>query len=161
MNELLDEISRLHAPNPPATPEQLDAFEQRVGWRLDPDLRAFYLYCDGARLFAQRDPTFGFVDPAFTFLPLSRIARARVVMCDEDSDQAGPPSWYAICEVRDSNYILLDVSHQEGRRYSVRDGYNEAFPDPEYCARIASSFQEFLAGALRSQGRWFWLRTEE
>lgn len=161
MTDLLAEISRLHVPNPPATPDQLDAFEQRMGWRLDPDLRAFYLHCDGARLFAQRDPTLGFVDPAFTFLPLSRIARARVVMRDEDTDQAGPSSWYALCEVRDSNYILLDVSQQPGGRYPIRDGYNEAFPDPEYCAPIATSFQEFLTGALRSNGRWFWLRPEE
>ncbi|NNB95041.1 SMI1/KNR4 family protein [Corallococcus exiguus] len=161
MNELLEEISRLHVPNPPATPAQLDAFEQRVGWRLDPDLRVFYLHCDGARLFAQRDPTFAFVDPTFTFLPLSRIVRARVIMRDEDTDQAGPPSWYAICEVRDSNYVLLDVSQQEEGRYPIRDGYNGAFPDPAYCARIASSFQEFLAGALQSNERWFWLRTEE
>ncbi|RKH42596.1 SMI1/KNR4 family protein [Corallococcus sp. AB050B] len=161
MTELIEEISLLHVPNPPATPEQLDAFEQRVGWRLDPDLRAFYLHCDGARLFAQRDPTFGFVDPAFTFLPLSRIDRARVVMRDEDRDQVGPSSWYAICEVRDSNCILLDASHQEEERYPIRDGYNEAFPDPAYCEQIASSFQEFLAGALRSQGRWFWLRSED
>ena len=25
-------------------------FERRVGWRLDPDLRAFYLHCNGAEL---------------------------------------------------------------------------------------------------------------
>ncbi|WP_338280510.1 SMI1/KNR4 family protein [Corallococcus caeni] len=160
MTGLLEEVSRLHAPNPPATPAQVAEFEQRVGWRLDPDLRAFYLHCDGARLFAQRDPTFGFVDPAFTFLPLSRIRRARVVMRDEDTEQAGPPSWYAICEVRDSNYILLDVSQQHGGRYPIRDGYNEAFPDPDYCTQIAGSFEEFLKGALGSKGRWFWLRTE-
>ncbi|MFP2956633.1 SMI1/KNR4 family protein [Myxococcus sp. 1LA] len=155
MAELLAEVSRLHHPNPPATPEQIEAFEKRVGWPLDPDLRAFYLHCDGADLFDPRTHTFR--DPAFSFLPLSRIQRARVVMSQDDTDKAGPTSWYAVCEVRDSNYVLLDVSHQEAGRYPLRDGYREGFPDPDYCRQIAPSFAEFLAGALRSNGRWFWL----
>jgi hypothetical protein len=54
MNALLEEISRHHFPNPPATPEQIEEFERRVGWRLDPELRAFYLHCDGAALFRRR-----------------------------------------------------------------------------------------------------------
>ncbi|RYZ40960.1 MAG: SMI1/KNR4 family protein [Myxococcaceae bacterium] len=145
MTALLDEVVRQHFPNPPATLEQLDAFEQRVGWRLDPDLHAFYLHCDGARLFDR-------IDPAFTFLPLSQIHGAGVVMRQDDTDRAGPSSWYAICEVRDSNYILLDVSQKQDSRYLIRDGYNEAFPDPVYCRQIAASFSEFLSGALRFHG---------
>ncbi|RYZ40465.1 MAG: SMI1/KNR4 family protein [Myxococcaceae bacterium] len=154
MTALLDEVVRQHFPNPPATLEQLDAFEQRTGWRLDPDLRAFYLRCDGANLFDR-------TDPAFTFLPLSQLHRARVVMRQDDTDRSGPSSWYAICEVRDSNYILLDVSQQQDGRYPIRDGYNEAFPDPSYCRPIAASFSEFLSGALRSNQRWFWLRVDK
>lgn len=69
MSALLEEVSRLHHARPPATPAQLDAFEQRVGWRLDPDLRAFYLHCDGADLFDR-------VDPAFSF-PRCRSSAAR------------------------------------------------------------------------------------
>jgi SMI1/KNR4 family protein SUKH-1 len=45
MNRLLEEVSRDHFPYPPATPEQIEAFEQRAGWKLAPDLRAFYLHC--------------------------------------------------------------------------------------------------------------------
>lgn len=151
MSALLEEVSRLHHARPPATPAQLDAFEQRVGWRLDPDLRAFYLHCDGADLFDR-------VDPAFSFPPLSELRRARVVMSQDDTDRAGPASWYAICEVRDGNYVLLDVSQQHDGRYPLRDGFREGFPDPTQCPQIASSFSEFLAGALRSNGRWFWLK---
>jgi hypothetical protein len=33
-------------PNRPTTPEEIAKFEQRVGWKLDPDLRAFYLRRD-------------------------------------------------------------------------------------------------------------------
>jgi hypothetical protein len=150
MSALLEEVSRLHFPSPPATLAQIDAFEQRVGWRLDPDLRAFYLHCNGADLFDR-------IDFAFRFFPLEQIHRARWVMRKNDTDAAGPPFWYALCEVRDSNFILLDVSHQRYGRYPIRDGYNEAFPAPDYCRQIADSFSEFLAGALRSKGRWFWL----
>ncbi len=151
MAPLLEEVSRLHFPNPPATHEQIAAFEQRVGWRLDPDLRAFYLHCDGADLFDR-------LDFEFRFYPLAQIHRARGVMRKSDTDAAGPASWYALGEVQDSNFILLDVSQQHEGRYPIRDGYNEAFPHPDYCRQIAGSFSEFLAGALGSQGQWFWLR---
>ncbi|NVI97051.1 SMI1/KNR4 family protein [Myxococcus sp. AM009] len=150
MPALLEEVTRRHFPNPPATPAQIEAFEQRVGWRLDPDLRAFYLHCDGAKLFDR-------TNPEFAFYPLAKIRRARMVLLQDDTDRSGPESWYALCELVDSNYILLDVSHQEAGRYPLRDGYREAFPDPNYCSQIAASFSEFLAGALRSNGSWFWL----
>lgn len=150
MAPLLEEISRHHFPNPPASPGDIDAFERRVGWRLDPDLRAFYLHCDGASLFKRPDSP-------FRFCSLSELVRARVVMAGEDSDERGPSSWYALCALHDSNYILLDVSQQQEGRYALRDGYREGFPDPEYCPVIAHSFSEFLAGALRSNGNWFWL----
>ncbi|MFY2560896.1 SMI1/KNR4 family protein [Corallococcus terminator] len=153
MPDLLEEVSRLHFPNPPATPAQIDAFEQGVGWRLDPDLRAFYSHCDGANLF---DGT----NPEFAFYPLAKLRRARVVLLQDDTDRSGPASWYAMCGLVDTNYILLDVGEQVDGRYPIRDGYREAFPDPDYCTRIASSFSEFLDGALRSNGRWFWLPEE-
>ncbi|RKH15900.1 SMI1/KNR4 family protein [Corallococcus praedator] len=151
MIELLEEVSRLHFPKPPATPAQIEAFEQRVGWRLDPDLRAFYLHCDGANLFDR-------INPEFAFHPLAEIRRARVVMLQDDTDKSGSASWYSVCEVQDSNYILLDVSQQTDGCYPIRDGYREGFPDPVYCAQITGSFSEFLGGALRSNGRWFWLK---
>ncbi|NOK36815.1 SMI1/KNR4 family protein [Corallococcus exercitus] len=150
MSALLEEVSRLHHARHPATPAQVDAFEQRVGWRLDADLRAFYLHCDGADLFDR-------AGPAFSFPPLSELRRARVVMSQDDTDKAGPASWYAICEVRDGNFILLDVSQQHDGRYPLRDGFREGFPNPTQC-QISSSFSEFLEGALRSNGRWFWLK---
>ncbi|QAT89144.1 Antitoxin YokJ [Corallococcus coralloides] len=153
MTELLEEVSRHHFPNPPATPAQLEAFEARMGWRLDPDMRAFYLHCDGAKLFDR-------IDPDFHFLPLAMIRRARTVMLQDDSDKSGPASWYVACALQDSNYILVDVGQQTGGRYPIIDGYREAFPDPCYCTRIANSFSEFLAGALHSERRWFWLREE-
>lgn len=152
MSALLEEISREHFPYPPATPAQIEAFEQRVGWRLDPDLRAFYLHCDGAEL----------IEPLpecpYRILPLAEIKRARVAIRGKDEDSRGPASMYAICDVQDGNYILIDVSRQEHGRYPIRDGDHETWPNLEYCRQFADSFAEFLEGALRSRSPGYWLR---
>jgi cell wall assembly regulator SMI1 len=150
MQEFLDEISRHHFPKPPASLEEVEEFECRMGWRLDPDLRAFYLHCNGAHLFNQPGSP-------YKFLSLEKIVRARVVFSGEDDDRWGPASLYAICNVQDGNYILVDVARQQDGRYPIIDGYHEAFPNPDYCQQIASSFSEFLGKALRSEGYEFWL----
>ncbi|HYI02879.1 SMI1/KNR4 family protein, partial [Hyalangium sp.] len=74
MTHLLEEVSREHFPYPPATAAEIAEFEQRVAWRLDPDLRAFYLHCNGAELI-KRLP-----DCPYRILPLSKIVRARVAI---------------------------------------------------------------------------------
>ncbi|MBN1208216.1 MAG: SMI1/KNR4 family protein [Myxococcaceae bacterium] len=94
LHSLLEEVSRDHFPYPPATPEETEKFERRVGWKLDPDLRAFYLHCNGGTLF-KRGP-----DADYRFLPLSEIVRARVAIFGEDKDEDGPASMYAICDLR-------------------------------------------------------------
>jgi hypothetical protein len=151
MSELLEEVSRDHFPYPPATPEQLEEFERRVGWRLDAELRAFYLHCNGAELI-ERLP-----DTPYRILPLPKIVRARVAIYGEDDDKWGPASMYALCDVQDGDYVLVDVSRQENGLYPLMDGYHEAWPNPEYCGPVARSFSEFLSGVLRSRRPVYWL----
>ena len=151
MSSLLEEVSRDHFPYPPATLEEITEFEQRVGWRLDPDLRAFYLHCNGAELI-ERLP-----DTPYRILPLSKIVRARVAIYGEDDDKWGPASMYTLCDVQDGDYVLVDVSRQENGRYPLMDGYHEAWPNPEYCGPIASSFSEFLEATIRSRRPVYWL----
>jgi hypothetical protein len=151
MNRLLEEISRDHFPYPPAAPDQIEAFEQRVGWKLDPDLRAFYLHCDGAELIKRRPGC------PYRILSLSELVRARVAIRGEDDDQWGPASMYALCYVQDGNYVVLDVGHQENGRYLLVDGPHEAWPDPAYCGPVASSFSEFLENVLRTRRNLYWL----
>ncbi|WNG31249.1 SMI1/KNR4 family protein [Cystobacter fuscus] len=151
MSRLLAEISRDHFPYPPATPEAIAAFEHRVGWKLDPDLRAFYLHCDGAELI-ERLP-----DSPYQILPLADIVRARVAIYGEDDDQWGPASVYALCDVQDGNYVLVDVARQQDGRYPLIDGYHEAWPDPKYCSQVARSFSEFLEQVLRTRRNLYWL----
>ncbi|HYO57902.1 SMI1/KNR4 family protein [Archangium sp.] len=151
MSRLLEEVSRDHFPYPPATPDQIETFEQRVGWRLDPDLRAFYLHCNGAELI-ERLP-----DTPYRMLPLSKIVRARVAIYGEDDDKWGPASVYALCDVQDGNYVLVEVSRQENGRYPLFDGDHEAWPDPAYCKQVASSFSEFLEQVLRTRRSLYWI----
>jgi hypothetical protein len=150
MSRLLDEVSREHFPHPPATPEEIDEFERRVGWKLDLDLRAFYLHCNGAALI--RWP-----DSPYEILPLSKIVRARVAIRGKDDDSRGPASMYAICDVRDGNYVVLDVSRQVDGWYPLMDGDRETWPNPEYCSQIANSFSEFLEQVLRTRRSLYWL----
>ncbi|QRK12971.1 SMI1/KNR4 family protein [Archangium violaceum] len=153
MSLLLEEVSRDHSPLPPATPEEIDAFEQWMGWKLDPDLRAFYLHCNGAKLF--KTPT----DCPYSIRPLSRIVRARVAIFGKrsDDDAHGPASMYALCDLQGGNYVLVDVAQQDNGRYPLIVGNPKAWPDPAARARIASSFSDFLERVLRSKGRQFWL----
>jgi hypothetical protein len=65
---------------------------------------------------------------------------------------------YVLCDVQDGNYILVDASQQKNGRYPIVDGYQEMFPNPDYCKQIVGFFCEFLAGALRSNGRQSWLK---
>ncbi|MFL5351658.1 SMI1/KNR4 family protein [Archangium sp.] len=153
LNELLEEISRRHFPNPPASPQQIEDFERRAGWRLDPDLRAFYSRFDGARLF-KRD------DEIYRILPLSEIVRARVAILGKDSDEYGPASWYAICDTGDSDYVAVDASTMENGRYPLLDCFHETFMEAGSNKRIAHSFSDFLERALRSGGRPYWLKND-
>jgi len=150
MSRLFEEVSRDHFPRPPATPEEIEEFEQRVGWKLDPDLRAFYLHCNGAALI--RWP-----DSPYEILPLSKIVRARVAIRREDDDQWGPASMYALCYVRDGNYVVLDASRQVDGRYPLIDGDHETWPNPDYCGPVASSFSEFLEQVLRTRRSLYWI----
>ncbi|PTL80916.1 SMI1/KNR4 family protein [Vitiosangium sp. GDMCC 1.1324] len=155
ISSLLEEVSRDHFPHPPATPREIEEFERRVGWKLDSDLRAFYLHCNGAELFKRLPNT------PYRLLSLAEIIRARVAIYGEDDDRWGPASMYAICDVQDGDYVLVDVARQENGRYPFVDGYHEAWPDPYYCEQVAGSFSEFLEKALRSKGRLFYLQQSQ
>lgn len=150
MERLLKEISHHHFPNPPASLEQIEAFERQHGWRLDPDLRSFYLHCNGAALFQQPN------SPC-RFRALSHIRRARVDMRGSDTDEWGPSSWYVIADLPDSDRVIIDVSEPLNGHYPVIDGFHEAMLGPEECKRITNSFSQFLEQILRNQGRAFWL----
>ncbi|QSQ25686.1 SMI1/KNR4 family protein [Pyxidicoccus parkwayensis] len=149
MEQMLAEISRAHFPHPPATPERIAAFESQVGWRLDADLRAFYLHCDGAELFKPLP------DANYSILSLADVRRARVAIWGKDEDSAGPASWYALVDCQDTDFVLVDVARQEDGRYPLLDAYHGTYPQVR---QIAASFSEFLERALGSGDQFFWLK---
>jgi hypothetical protein len=149
MERMLADISRTHFPNPPATRVEIEAFERRVGWRLDPELRAFYQHSNGAELF--RRP-----NSPCRLRPLSRVQRARLDMRGEDSDEWGPATWYVIADLPESDCIIIDVGAPVSGCYPVIDGFHEAELILEECKQIAASFSEFLEQLLRHHGRKFW-----
>jgi hypothetical protein len=152
MERLLAEVTRAHFPHPPATPEQIAAFEAQVGWQLDADLRAFYLHCDGVELF-QRLP-----DANYSILSLADIQRSTPRLRRRDGGAVGAASWFPLVDCQDSDFVLIDVA-QTGGPHPLLDAYHETYPHG--VRQIAASFREFLEQALGSGDRLFWLREED
>lgn len=152
MEQLLAEVTRAHLPHPPATPEQIAAFEAKVGWQLDADLRAFYLHCDGAELF-QPLP-----DANYSILSLADIQRVTARLRRRDGGAAGAASWFPLVDCQDSDFVLINVAGPGGT-YPLLDAYHETYPHS--VRQIAASFREFLERALDSNDRLFWLRDED
>ena len=75
----------------------------------------------------------------------------------KDEDKWGPASVYALCDVQDGNYVLVDVARQESGRYPLFDGDHEAWPDPAYCKQVASSFSGVLGAGAAYPARIYWL----
>ncbi len=140
LSALLEEVSRDHFPSPPATPEQLDAFERRVGWKLDPDLRAFYLHCDGAELFKQ-----GLGCP-YRILPLDEVA------------QWGPEAMYGLFALPEGDAFVAYTGEPRDGRYLFVIGHRREGAAPEFSPLFAPSFSVLLERVLRSGGVLFHLR---
>ncbi len=152
IDEDLVTLRQRHYPGPPASAEQLAAFESRWGFKLDPDLTAFYRACNGARLFK---PT----DSPYRFLSLGEIMRGRVAVFGEDEDALGPRSILAVCYVEDGNYVGIDISARATGFFPVLDLFHETFP--KEMEPIADSFGTFLHEALRHEGRHYWLMNDK
>jgi SMI1/KNR4 family protein SUKH-1 len=122
-----------------------------MGWHLDPDLRTFYLWCNGVTLFQRPN------SPC-RLRPLSQIRRARVGMRGSDTDEWGPASWYVIGDLTESDCVIIDVGASQNDRYPIIDSFHEGMLGTEDCPRIADSFSQFLERFLQSEGKKFWLK---
>ncbi|MBZ4411317.1 SMI1/KNR4 family protein [Myxococcus sp. MISCRS1] len=147
LDQLIDTVVREHYPHPPATERDIAEFEARAGWRLGPELRAFYLRCNGAELFRPLP------NANYSIQSLAEIARARVRMRDVDDDSMGPASWWTLVDCQDSDFILVDVS--QSAPYPMLDAYHETYPQVR---QVAASLQEFLSRALASGDKLYWLQ---
>ena len=150
LSALLSELVRNHFPAPAASEADINAFESRVGWSLDEELRSFYRCCNGARLFRN-------VDSQYWILPLDRIVRTRVAIYGRDEAERGPDSWYAICDTGEGDFVSIDHRKTIDGRYPLFDCFHETFHRSEERQMIARSFSDFLARALKSEGSLYWL----
>lgn len=148
LRHLLDEIAHGHFPHPAATPTQIAAFESQMGWKLDDDLRTFYLCCDGAELFRPLP------DSNYSILSLADIQRACLRIRKRDAGSTATASYFPLVDCQDSDWVLVDVAHPGGP-YPLLDAYHETYP--REVRRIAGSFHEFLERALGSNGHLYWL----
>ncbi|WP_240359541.1 SMI1/KNR4 family protein [Pyxidicoccus trucidator] len=149
LEQMLAEISRTHFPRPPATLEQIAAFESQAGWQLDAQLRAFYLHCNGAELFRPLP------EANYSFLSLADIRRKTERVRFRDKGAPPTSSWFPLVDCQDSDFVLVDTS-RPGRPYPLLDAYHETYP--REVRQIAASLGEFLERALSSGNQFFWLR---
>jgi cell wall assembly regulator SMI1 len=155
LQSLIERVRRHHFPNEPAPiAAAIESFEAQHGVKMPNDMRTFYLACDGVRLFQT-------YDTPYEFLPLRGLRRARVAIFDQDTDEYGPASIYAFCDVRDGNYVGIDLDPSSPNAFCALDCFHETFPEPAETKVVAKSFGEFLAACLESDatGLWWLYRT--
>ena len=128
IKSLLTEISPAHFPHPSATAARIAAFETRMGWRLDDDLRAFCLHCDGAELFKKLP------DANYSILSLEGIEAAAPRLRQRAQGASETASLYPLVDCQDSDFVLVSVAHPGGP-YPLFDACHE---------KIAGSFGSFL-----------------
>lgn len=155
LDEVLVTITERHWPNPPASMNNIDETEGRLGFRLPNDMCLFYLRMNGASLFSGRNAP-------FRILRLNELRRARVAIFGCDSSEYGPASWIVFCALPDTNFVAIDLASNPDMAYRVRDCSHSGFPNEEYCDIIANGFTCFVSDVLNSDGNvLFWLRRQE
>ena len=114
------------------------------------DLVEFYTRYAEVRLFKEDDPP-------YWFHPVSKLRRTGHDILGDRPSERFPESWFTICDVRDGNYIAVDLQRSEAGSCKYIDCFHETFAMVGYSTVIALSFEEFLRAALDSGGSSFWL----
>ncbi len=152
INKLIDIVIVDHKPNPPLSSRSIARHERRFGHPLPSDLRQFYERCNGASLFSGKD------GHPFRIMPLHKVNRTRIYIFGRDTSDWAPESWYAICDMSDSNYIGVDLAFSNSNSYPVIDCFHESHGTHGDDQIIALSFTEFLQCTLASKGKPYWLQ---
>lgn len=126
------------------------ACEARLETTLPREMREFYRFADGARLF---DKT----DPPYRIMSLAELCHPSIVIPGADHSQNHTSGLIAFCDVRDGNYVAASMRDCAGDECPMVDCFHETFPDADYMETISMSFSEFLSRTLASGGELFWL----
>jgi hypothetical protein len=142
MKELIETIIDRHRYE--AAPHDAEAIlrqlEGRFCSRLPDDLREYYQHFSEVGLF----------DDRYRLMPLSEIAPVGLLQAGEDGQGWCSPTWLAICDLWDSNYVAIDTTTS-----NILDCYHEDLGSGRI---IAKTFSEFLTCALNSGGQLYWLQ---
>jgi cell wall assembly regulator SMI1 len=141
IEDLFAEIDSCHYAEPCRNPSEIDRLQDKCGYELPEDIKAFYRRYRSVKLF-------GKADFLYRFVPVSEMHRTRLDICGEDTDEWGPDTWLTVCDVQDNNYIAIDVASKDGEKYNYIDCFHETFAEPGSCTVIAKSFSELLERAL-------------
>ncbi|MDX1944353.1 MAG: SMI1/KNR4 family protein [Pirellulaceae bacterium] len=118
--------------------------------RLPPDVVSFYQRFGEGRLFTEDGD-----DPPCHLLPPDKFVQVGLAMLGEATTTGVERSWYALADVRDGNFLAIDLlPTQLGRVY---DCFHETYGEPGYCNVIALSFTELLNRLADAEGQPYWL----
>jgi hypothetical protein len=93
-------------------------------------------------------------DANYSILSLADIQRTTERVRFRDKGAPPAASWFPLVDCQDSDFVLIDTT-RPGGPYPLLDAYHETYP--REARQIAASFGDFLARALRSGDRFFWL----
>lgn len=114
------------------------------------DLAAFYQQFSEANLFSDDG-----IDPPCRLVPPAEFVPVGIAIMGEPPETRIERSWYAVADVRDGNYLAIDLLPSRlGRCY---DCFHESYGEPGYCTVIALSFTELLNRIAEAEGNAFWL----
>lgn len=116
---------------------------------LPDDLREFYEYCGGARLFEGADYSITIVTPR-------EFLRANPVILGEDAADDISYDWFVIAKAGEQ-YITIDLNEsRSGRCY---DSFWDRHGVAGNCQIVANSFEQLLEQLLKGTGGyWYWLQ---
>ena len=123
--------------------DQLDAFENRTGFSLPSDLRAFYLKIHRAEIAG-----------GYRLLPVEHFERTGSALQGVEWADSEPPSWYAFCDVDDGDFVGIELERSVEGHHRIFDCDHE---DVSTRSVIAVSFSDFLQRALSAGGRLYYL----
>jgi hypothetical protein len=143
LEELFTEIEHSHTFEPAEDAQAINEFEKHCGHELPDDLKEFYRRYKSVKLFPARG------EWIYRFVPIGEMRITGLDIFGAHYEGDGPNSWYTICDVRDGNYIAVDLASKRNDYCNYIDCFHETYAVPGECKIIATSLAELLGRCMR------------
>jgi len=129
--------------SPGASPEELDAFQARLGVAVPASLRTLLAWHNG-----QKDDALGGFEQDWRLMSTTQIEQARQELQEDPPSQAAAAAWLPIFEDGSGSYLFLDTSTTPApvRAYWVGQA-EQPVVDPS----LEAWFQEFVSAVEKGQ----------